>query len=161
MHKKFELLRIFKFSVQSIFAVFTGYLLYQEIVLFASVPIHTTKYERAFSAEHFPDLIVCPVPGINVSVLQSHGYKDSYKFLLGEINNKKSGWIGKDANKSVTDLVKEAAVWSTEDNCPFVKLTTGKFTCNQSDQKLIMYLSVLNKNMKDRQFNCLTVPHHM
>ena len=120
--------KIFKIFVQIIISVLTGLLIFEEIKLYVSVPIHTTKYQKVFSPENIPDVVVCPVPGYNVSMLHHHGYTASNNFFFGEIENTNHrGWTGNGTNTTVTDMVKDISVMASIENCPFLLGKIVKF----------------------------------
>ena len=119
----------FRISVQIIFAILTGYLLYQEIILFVSVPVHTSKFKKTFSSEQFPDFVVCHTPGYKLNKLLKYGYTGSATFQMGVIQGiDKVGWIGKNSSYSVGEVVSDISTISAVDLCPPVKIQSGKAT---------------------------------
>ena len=70
-----------KICIQFIFALLTGYLLYQELALFVSIPVHTTNFKKSFSFDQFPDFLICQTPGFEMNKLVQNGYRGSFAFL--------------------------------------------------------------------------------
>ena len=102
--------QIFRVSIQFIFSILTVYLVYQELALYISVPVYTTKYKKALGVEQFPDIYVCHIPGFNLSKLEEHGYGGSFGFLMGNYGNEmQSGWQGKRTNSSTKEVLKASA----------------------------------------------------
>ena len=110
--------------VQIIFTIFTFYLVYQEMALFISVPIHTTKYKKPFREEQFPDIYVCHIPGFNLAMLTKHGFRGSFHYLQGIIENerKSRGWNGNGTNTSLEDVIRDISSISSVQMCPPVYL---------------------------------------
>ena len=112
----------FKYFIHFTLTILTGYLLFQELTLYLSIPVHMSKYKKLFSSEQFPDIIVCHIPGFRLKQLWKNGYRGSFKYLLGEINNStEGGWIGKSTG-SLEELVQKISTISSVKDCPGIAL---------------------------------------
>ena len=61
-------------------------------------PTYTSNGKRKISAEDFPEIIICPLPSVNLDAIESNGYGDQERYFFGIDDIKKGtnqiGWAG-------------------------------------------------------------------
>ena len=74
--------------------------------------------------DNFPEILICPEPGADLSVLLTAGYQDSIFYQLGITGNGTKyeffRWSGRQA-ESVEEMVRNVSVFPTDDDCPKVR----------------------------------------
>ena len=120
--KDFKLLKFF-------FILFTAYLLYGELKLFVIEKPTLTSLEKIdLSAEHFPEILICPRHGYDEEMLERHGYATSFHYSTGvPVDDNRTdlifrGWRGKtlEQNYSVRDVMDAISVMKNASHCPTV-----------------------------------------
>ena len=111
----------FKSIVRILLTIFTLFLIYEELVVYISIPVHTTKYKKSFSSDQFPDIFVCHIPGFNLHQLRRHGYRGSNAFMFGEHQSQR-GWIGNGTEASTEEIIRDISNIPSIDKCPPVFL---------------------------------------
>ena len=112
--------RLLKFS----FVLLTGYLLFDELLLFfSSKPTLTTQIQTSLQTKHFPEAVICSSPSYDQARLSSLGYEHSHDFSLGVIDGEHlRGWSGNQSDQTVGNILNQVSIIKTEDDCPSVKV---------------------------------------
>ena len=74
--------------------------------------------------DNFPEILICPEPGADLSVLLTAGYQDSIFYQLGITGNETKyeffRWSGRQG-ESVEEIVRNVSVFPTDEDCPKVR----------------------------------------
>ena len=69
-------------------------------------PTYTSNEKRKMSADDFPEIIICPVPSVNLDAIESNGYGDQERYFFGIDDIKKGtnqiGWAGNNKSQNVS-----------------------------------------------------------
>ena len=104
-----------------IFFSFASYLILEELYTFLVVkPTYTSIVKRNITAEDFPNIILCPEPGIDLTVAISKGYYGAFTYFLGSDSIIGLGQIGWGGNNSedVKEVFQNISILKTEEDCP-------------------------------------------
>ena len=114
--------------------IFIAYLTMKELENFFEKPTLVTNLRKKIEPRHFPVITVCPIPSINRSGLDYHGYKNIYAFALGRYfkNNNKIGWLG--IHNNTDDIMEDISILRKADSCPKVEAI---FEENRYDKKFL------------------------
>ena len=104
-----------------VFALLTLYLLCNELnVFFFEKPTYSSSSKKDIEPEDFPSITICAYPGFSNQELKNHGYEQSYKYQIGDVEGtNKVGWIGNLTVNSTYEIVadKISTIESVQD-CP-------------------------------------------
>ena len=105
-----------------IFIFLTGFVLFEELVVFLfDKPTLTTVVKTEMTPEHFPEVLVCPDPPIDLSLVLPRGYQDGYHYQLGitgnDTNYQAYLWSG-NRSENVEKIVNEITLLQSEEDCP-------------------------------------------
>ena len=105
-----------------IFIFLTGFVLFEEmVVFFIDKPTLTTIIKSGLEPQHFPEILLCPDPALDLSVLLPRGYQDGYHYQIGVTGNDTHyeyyRWSG-NLSENVEDIVNDVSVLRSEEDCP-------------------------------------------
>ena len=105
-----------------VFILLTGFVLFEELVVFfIDKPTLTTVIKAEMGPENFPQVLVCPDPAADLSILVPRGYQDGYHYQLGITGNDSHYdfflWSG-NRSESVEEIAANISILRTEDDCP-------------------------------------------
>ena len=111
-----------------LFTILCSFWIFQDFyIAFIERPTLTSHITGDFKFEDFPDIMLCPEPPIDVSLMQSLGYVNYYKYNMGygQHNDGSSklskSWVG-NSSLDVKDLFKKISTLETAKDCPRAKI---------------------------------------
>ena len=85
-------------------------------------PTYTSYEKRKTTAEDFPEIIICPVPSVNLDAIESRGYVDQEQYFYGldDIKNglNQIGWAGNNKSENASMVFEEISVLNSVNECP-------------------------------------------
>ena len=109
-------------------SLLTFYLLWDELnVFFFEKPTYSSSTKVDIEPEDFPSITICANPGFDNQELINHGYDQSFKYHIGDVEGtNKIGWIGNKTDNSTYELVadKISTIKSVKD-CPQTRAFLG------------------------------------
>ena len=85
-------------------------------------PTYTSNEKRKMSAEDFPEIIICPLPSVNLDAIESNGYGDQERYFFGiddiEKGTNQIGWAGNNKSDNVSMVYEEISVLNSVNDCP-------------------------------------------
>ena len=122
--KNFALMKIF-------FALFTSFLLYNELITFwIEKPTYTSSSKVKIAPHDFPDITICPFPSWNLQEMLKLGYGQSFEYSKGHIaNTPMTGWSGNTTENTPESVIEKISILKNHTECPFTRakmITEGK-----------------------------------
>ena len=104
-----------------VLVLLTFYLLWNELNVFLfEKPTYSSKAKVGMEPKDFPSITICANPGFDNQELKRHGYEQSFKYQIGDVEGtNKIGWIGNQTANSTFEFVadKISTIKSVQD-CP-------------------------------------------
>ena len=147
-----------------VFFIFAAYLIIEEFYTFLIIkPTYTSNFKRAIKAEDFPEIIVCPMPAIDINAAKLKGYRGSLPYFMGVDsmwNLKSIGWAGNNS-EDVQKVVDDISTIKTIEDCPSEKssLFWSKGS-NSSPYKSSLKFNI-TKALYPNHICCKVVPHNI
>ena len=112
--------------LKAIFLLIASYLIFEEVyICFVLKPTFTSSTRRNIKPEDFPEIILCPVPPIDVKAARSRGYDGMDYYYLGleyfDVMGRQSrsiGWSGYNRSESVKIVSEKISTIKSVDDCP-------------------------------------------
>ena len=116
-----RILEILTNAITVALVLITCYFLYQEMILFLSIPTHTSKFGEKIGPSHFPDITICSDPSYDQVELKRHGYFDSRDFMRGVFDRKAKvpsqlGWSG-NGSSTPEKVTGDVSIFKSLQNC--------------------------------------------
>ena len=116
-----RILEILTNTITVVLVFITCYFLYQEMLLFLSIPTHTSKFGKKIGPSHFPDYTICSDPSYDQAELERHGYFDSRDFMNGVFDRKAKvpsqlGWSG-NGSSTPEKVTGDVSIFKSLQNC--------------------------------------------
>ena len=97
------------------------YILYKDTVLFISKPTYTSNLIEKWEPRHFPDIVLCPFPAVDLDQLMKHGYRSFNEYFSGNIeDSQEDGWSG-NSSASIERIIEDMSVLKSAADCPVLR----------------------------------------
>ena len=138
-------------ALKLIFTILASYLIFETFYIFLIVkPTYTSHEKRKLSEEDFPEIILCPDPSINLSALNSHGYRGADKYFKGVYDWTQVTWTG-NRSEDVKAVSEEVSMLKSIKDCPIGELVF-------EDNKRIVAEFNLTKVLTPFHICCKVIP---
>ena len=118
MHLKINLISVLKNIINISSIILFLYILSEDIILFLSKPTYTSNLIENWEPRHFPDIVLCPFPAVDLDQLMKHGYRSFNEYFKGNIDDSQDGGWSGNSTASIEKVTDDISILKSEKDCP-------------------------------------------